>query len=109
VNTRLRRTRGWTLSTAAVVGLALGGALQVWVRSEVQRARYTLARLEVNTRELQQDVERLRREAQMLASPVRIERLARLQGFVHPSPQAWIQVTLRDPAAGARADVRSAR
>jgi len=109
VNTRLRRTRWWTLSTAAVLGLALGGALQVWVRSEVQRARYTLARLEVQTRDLQQDVERLRGEAQRLASPVRVERLARLQGFVHPSPQAWIQVTLRDPTAGARADARGAR
>jgi cell division protein FtsL len=91
VNPRLsHETRRLPLWLVGALSLAMAGGALVWARSEVQRSRYELAHLGDTELTLRQQIERLRRERETLASASRIERLALKSGLAYPTPEALV-------------------
>jgi len=87
VNTRISYPRWTGVLLSFAIGLAIGGVGIVKLRTEVQRGRYELARIEKLTRELKLAVDQLERTEQTLASPGRIQELARARGFIEVTPR----------------------
>ena len=99
MNTRLRKNRWLAAFTGAALGLALGGGALVALRTEIRHARYSLAEIDAETRETRNQIERLRRQRQTLASPSYIRRRAREIGMEEATPQAFVRVGAFEDAA----------
>jgi len=86
MNTRLRG--GGTklrLLLAGAVGLCIGAATLVYIRTEILSMRYELSDLMQHEARLRSDVEKLRVEAAALAAPDTLESQARSLGLLYPS------------------------
>jgi len=105
----VRRTverRGLQQFAAATLACALlvaGASLQIWVRTRVTQQGYLLSRLAAERRQLLREHERLQLGSAQLASPQRIEDLARARlGMGPPAADQVIVLvggTLRSGAA----------
>jgi len=105
----VRRTverRGLQQFAAATLACALlvaGASLQIWVRTRVTEQGYLLSRLSAERRQLLREHERLQLGSAQLASPQRIEDLARARlGMGPPAADQVIVLvggTLRSGAA----------
>lgn len=70
---------------ASVLGIVIGAAVLVAVRTEVTSLRYRLTELHEREARLRTDIEKLRVESAVLASPERLEPRARELGLVPPA------------------------
>ena len=87
MNARLRRGGyGMRVLLAAVLGVVLGAAILVGVRTEITSLRDELHSLRDDEARLRSEVEKLRVEAAVLTAPERLEARGLELGLSYPRP-----------------------
>jgi hypothetical protein len=101
LNARIHRGGPWLqVGIAAALGIVLGAALLVAVRTEVMSLRYRLTDLHEREARIRTDIEKLRVESAVLVSPEQLEPRARELGLVHPAAGQVISLDGAEIASG---------